>query len=49
VSDALFPWPRVEGEANVFGHRSVAVPGSMAGLALAVERYGSNFAYVAPI
>jgi gamma-glutamyltranspeptidase/glutathione hydrolase len=41
VSDALFPWPRVEGEANVFGHRSVAVPGSMAGLALAVERYGT--------
>jgi len=41
VSDALFPWPRVEGEANVFGHRSVAVPGSLAGLALALERYGT--------
>ena len=41
VSDALFPWPRVEGDANVFGHRSVAVPGSMAGLALALERYGT--------
>ena len=41
VSDALFPWPNVEGQANVYGHRSVAVPGSVAGLALAVERYGT--------
>jgi gamma-glutamyltranspeptidase/glutathione hydrolase len=41
VSDALFPWPKVEGEANVYGHRSVAVPGSVAGLALALERYGT--------
>jgi len=41
VSQALFPWPRVEDDANVFGHRSVAVPGSVAGLALALERYGT--------
>jgi len=41
ISDALFPWPKVEGEANVYGHRSVAVPGSVAGLALALERYGT--------
>jgi len=41
VSDALFPWPKVEGEANVYGHRSVAIPGSVAGLALALERYGT--------
>ena len=41
VSDALFPWPKVEGEANVFGHRSVGVPGTVAGLALALERYGT--------
>ncbi len=41
VSEALFPWPNVEGQANVSGHRSVAVPGSVAGLALAVERYGT--------
>ena len=41
VSEALFPWPKVEGDANVFGHRSVAVPGSVAGLALALERYGT--------
>src|SRR5712691_1724143 len=38
---ALFTWPRVEGDANVYGHRSVAVPGSVAGLALALERYGT--------
>src|SRR5439155_3011611 len=41
VSDALFAWPRVENEANVFGHLSVAVPGSVAGLALALERWGT--------
>jgi gamma-glutamyltranspeptidase / glutathione hydrolase len=41
VSDALFPWPKVEGEANVYGHRAVAVPGSVAGLTLALERYGT--------
>jgi gamma-glutamyltranspeptidase/glutathione hydrolase len=41
VSEALFAWPRVEGAANEFGPRSVAVPGSVAGLALALERYGT--------
>src|SRR5262249_50210260 len=40
VSNALFPWPNVEGEANVYGHQSVAVPGSVAGLALAGVRCG---------
>ena len=41
VSEALFPWPNVDGQANVFGHRAVAVPGSVAGLATAIERYGT--------
>ena len=41
ISDGLFPWPRVEHAANEYGHRSVAVPGSVAGLALALERYGT--------
>src|SRR5438034_4418846 len=38
---ALFAWPRVEDDANVYGYRSVAVPGSVAGLALALERFGT--------
>ncbi len=37
----LFPWRRVAGDANVHGHRAVAVPGSVAGLALALERWGT--------
>ncbi|TMQ27562.1 MAG: gamma-glutamyltransferase [Candidatus Rokuibacteriota bacterium] len=41
VSDGLFGWPRTEGAANEYGHRAVAVPGSVAGLALALERYGT--------
>ena len=41
VSPALFPWPNVEGDANVWGPRSVAVPGSVAGLTLALERFGT--------
>jgi gamma-glutamyltranspeptidase/glutathione hydrolase len=41
VASDLFPWRRVADDANIFGHRSVAVPGSVAGLALALERYGS--------
>ena len=32
TSTAIFPWRRVVGDANVFGPRSVAVPGSVAGL-----------------
>jgi gamma-glutamyltranspeptidase/glutathione hydrolase len=38
---ALFAWPRVEDDANLFGHRSVAVPGSVRGLVLALERHGT--------
>jgi gamma-glutamyltranspeptidase/glutathione hydrolase len=38
---ALFAWPRVENDANVYGYRSVAVPGSVAGLSMALERYGT--------
>lgn len=41
VSTALFPWPRVEDDANVSGYRAVAVPGSVAGLATALERWGT--------
>lgn len=41
VAQALFPWRRVVGDANNFGPKSVAIPGSVAGLALALERYGT--------
>ena len=41
VSDGLFAWPRVEGAANEYGYLAVAVPGSVAGLALALERWGT--------
>jgi gamma-glutamyltranspeptidase/glutathione hydrolase len=41
VSDGLFAWPRTENSANEYGHRAVAVPGTLAGLALALERYGT--------
>jgi gamma-glutamyltranspeptidase/glutathione hydrolase len=37
----LFPWPAVEGDANVHGALAVAVPGSVAGLALALARFGT--------
>jgi gamma-glutamyltranspeptidase/glutathione hydrolase len=39
--DALFGWPAVVDNANLYGYRSVAVPGTVAGLALALERWGT--------
>jgi gamma-glutamyltranspeptidase/glutathione hydrolase len=41
VAADLFPWRKVVADANMVGHRSVAVPGSVAGLFLALERFGS--------
>jgi gamma-glutamyltranspeptidase / glutathione hydrolase len=38
---ALFGWPEVVDSANVWGYRSIAVPGTVAGLALALERWGT--------
>ena len=38
---ALFGWPGVVDQANIVGYRAVAVPGTVAGLALALERYGT--------
>ncbi|HLW47863.1 MAG TPA: gamma-glutamyltransferase [bacterium] len=37
----LFGWRRVRGQANIHGPRSVAVPGVPAGLALALQRFGT--------
>lgn len=39
---ALFGWPSVVDGANVHGPRSVAVPGTIAGMALASERFGTR-------
>src|SRR5439155_16847136 len=37
----LFAWPRVKDDRNVQGATAVAVPGVVAGMALAHERFGS--------
>ena len=41
AEDTLFGWPGVVDNANIWGYRSVAVPGTVAGLALALERWGT--------
>jgi gamma-glutamyltranspeptidase/glutathione hydrolase len=41
TSDVLFGWPGVVDNANVAGARAVAVPGTLAGMALARERFGT--------
>ncbi len=38
----LFGWPRVKGDLNVMGPHSIAVPGHVAGLAFALEHFGSR-------
>lgn len=38
---SFYGWPPVEGDANVVGPRSVAVPGSVPALAAAHEQFGS--------
>lgn len=40
-SGDLFDWPSVEGDRNVMGYESICVPGSVAGLAEALERFGT--------
>ncbi|MDP8908406.1 MAG: gamma-glutamyltransferase family protein, partial [Chloroflexota bacterium] len=41
ADNSLFGWPATQGNANVVGHRAVAIPGTVAGLALALARYGT--------
>lgn len=36
-----FDWPAVEGDRNVSGYGSICVPGAVAGLAEALERFGT--------
>ena len=38
----LFVWPEVEGDRNVFGHTAMLVPGYVAGMALALESFGTR-------
>lgn len=38
----LFTWPAVRDDRNVHGPMSVAVPGHVAGMALALERFGTK-------
>lgn len=42
ADSALFGWPSVVDAANIHGYRSVAVPGTVAGLALALEKFGTK-------
>ncbi len=37
----LYSWPAVRNDDNMIGYRAVAVPGSLAGLAYALEHYGT--------
>ena len=38
----LFAWPQVEGDRNIHGPLSIAVPGSVDGYGLALETFGSR-------
>jgi gamma-glutamyltranspeptidase/glutathione hydrolase len=38
----LFAWPGVRDDRNVHGYHAIAVPGQVAGMALALERFGTR-------
>lgn len=38
---SLYPWPKVKGNANLEGHRSIATPGVVAGLCAALREWGT--------
>ena len=40
TSTELFTWPQVEGDRNMHGPLSVAIPSAVRGYAMAVERFG---------
>lgn len=40
--EGLFVWPRVVEDRNIFGAEAVCVPGAVAGLSLALERFGTR-------
>lgn len=37
----MFGWRKVDGDANIHGHLAAAVPGTVAGLTLALEEFGT--------
>jgi gamma-glutamyltranspeptidase/glutathione hydrolase len=41
-SSDSFGWPKVEGDANIHGPLSIAVPGYIKGIALALETFGTQ-------
>jgi gamma-glutamyltranspeptidase/glutathione hydrolase len=41
VPRGFYGWPAVRDDANIVGYQSVAVPGSVAGLCLGLERFGT--------
>jgi gamma-glutamyltranspeptidase/glutathione hydrolase len=41
IDTGLFGWPATVGNANSVGYAAIAVPGTVAGLAMAAERYGT--------
>ena len=41
TAQALFAWPAVKEDRNLKGYRSIAVPGQVEGMRLALERFGS--------
>ena len=40
-SGGFYGWDNVQDDANIVGHRSVAIPGTVAGLCAALDRYGT--------
>ncbi|MEE1577275.1 MAG: gamma-glutamyltransferase, partial [Deltaproteobacteria bacterium] len=42
VASDLFPWPRVVEDRNIIGATSIAVPGQVDGMRVALENFGSR-------
>ncbi len=41
VAGDLFPWPAVKDDRNFIGYKAIAVPGNVAGLSTALDRFGT--------